>query len=225
MTADEIISVVADELNLSNPEAISRIGKELNIRYKQVTSSIGLITSRRVTVSQSATIGDRTITFTGVERLDTVYYTLVGTNNIPKNKILDEVTNDEMLDLNPGPGTGFPRKYCINTFSPTSVTVTVDAIPTDPVYTLYASGLAGVGSLTGTASPQFPESFHDILIYGIKADEFIRKEKAQLAADAETKFQNRLSDLRMFIAKSAYSDIHRGKHAKSEDWWDYNRNT
>lgn len=201
---------------------MARIGKELNIRYRQVTSSIGLITSRRVTVARIAVINNRNLTFNGVERLDTVYYTIVGTNNVPKNKILDEITNDEMIDLIPG--TGFPRRYCVINYAPNAVTIEVDAIPTNPVYTLNASGLSGVSTLTGTVSPQFPASFHDILIYGIKADEFIRKEKAQLAADAEQKFEARLSDLRMFIAKSAYLDIHRGKHAKSEDWWDYNRN-
>lgn len=224
MTADELITTIADELNLSNPEAIARIGKELNIRYRQVTSSIGLVTSRRVEVSQLTTVGDRSVTFTGVERLDTVYYKLTQ-NSVTKNMILDELTKDEMLDLKPGPGTGFPRQYCVDTYAPTSVSITLDATPTAPAYTLYATGLSDTSALSGTTSPQFPASFHDILIYGVKADEFVRKEKPQLASDAEQKFQNRLSDLRMFIAKSTYLDIHRGKHAKSEDWWDYNRNT
>jgi hypothetical protein len=44
-------------------------------------------------------------------------------------------------------------------------------------------------------------------------------EKYQLAADRENKFQQRLSDMRMFIAKSGYLDIAQGKDKPSQTWY------
>lgn len=212
MTVSELVAHVADEVNQSNPEALARITRQLNKRYKQVTSAIGLMPTRREEVSKTATIGNRFITFSGIEKLEVVYRK-VGTANV----ILEEITNDEMVDTSPRAQP--PTKYSIFSITPTTVTLWLDCTPST-TFTLYAQGLADVTTLTGTNSPAIPESFHDILIYGACADEYRRKEKTELAAEAEKNFERRLSDLKMFLAKSAYLDVHRGKTAGSDGWWD-----
>jgi hypothetical protein len=212
MTLNELVAYIADEQNLTSPDAKARIEREVNNRYRQVTSSIGLNTTRREELSKAATIGSRFITFTGAEKLENVFRK-IGT----KNKLLDEVSMDEMTDI--GPRDEPPTLYAVYSVTPTSVTLWMDCTPTT-TFTLYAIGLGDASTLSGTTSPAFPESFHDILIHGVSADEYRRKEKKELAREAEQTFQNRLSDLRMFIAKSAYLEQYNGKHRSSEGWWD-----
>lgn len=222
MTCDELVNHIADEMALTAPDAKSRILKELNIRYRHVTSSIGLITSRRVQVSQPVTLNSQMLTFAGIEKIDALFYP-VSQNNVTTNKFLDLVTNDEML--NERIRSQSPSKYSVFTTAPNSIVIKINMVQTSGTpLVLFAHGLADASNLSGTASPAFPASYHDILIHGVEADEYKRKRQTQESADSEQKFENRLSDLRMFIAKSAYQDLHRGKHSKSEDWWDFNRN-
>lgn len=212
MTVNELVEHIADAINQTSPEAKARIGRELNVRYKQVTSAIGLITSRREEFTKLATIGSEFLTFTGTEKLDAVYRK-VGTKKI----LLDELTKDEMLEdtFREEP----PTTFCIYSLGPASVTIKMDCIPIS-AFTLYADGLADVSTLTNINTPAFPESFHDILIHGVMADEYKRREKMPYAKEEEQIFTQRLSDLKMFIAKSAYLDIYRGKLTPSEGWWD-----
>ena len=209
---NELVEYIAESLSVPSPEAKSRIGRELNVRYKQVTTAIGMIPTRRTVLSQLATIGDPLITFTGAEKLDTVYRK-VGTTNI----ILGELTNDEMLALSPRDEP--PTKFSVFTVAPTSVTIKINCTPST-AFTLYADGLADATTLSSNDQPAFPESFHDVLIHGVIADEYRRKDKDSKAQVSEGLFNARLSDLKMFIAKSAYLDIYRGKHSGSEGWWD-----
>lgn len=212
MTMNELVAYIAEEISLTSPESRARIGRALNVRYKQVTSAIGMIPTRREVVTKLATIGSQFLTFSGIEKLDVVYRK-VGT----KNYILDELTNDEMLDTTPRDEP--PLSYSIFSVAPSSVTIKMDCVPTT-AFMLYTEGLADATTLTGTDSPAFPESFHDVLIHGVCADEYRRKEKPALAKDSAEKYEARLSDLKMFIAKSAYLEIYRGKHRPSEGWWD-----
>lgn len=207
---------------LTAPDAKARILKELNIRYRHVTSSIGLITSRRVEVFQPVVLNTQMVTFTGIEKIDALFYK-VTQNNVTTNKFLDLITDDEML--NERIRSQSPSKYSIFNMNFNSIIVKINMVQTTGTpLVLYAHGLVDASNLSGTASPIFPASFHDILIHGVEADEYKRKRQTPESNDSEQKFENRLSDLRMFIAKSAYQDIHRGKHSKAEDWWDYNRN-
>lgn len=216
MTANELVEYIAEDLNTPSQESKTRISHALNVRYKQVTSSIGLNPTRREEISASAVVGNRNITFTGAEKLDIVFRK-VGTNNV----ILREVTNDEMTEL--APRSDPPTRFSIFSVAPQSIIIKLDSIP-ETTFTLYAYVLADATTLTNNDQPAFPESFHDILIHGVKADEYRRREKANLAKESEMLFQQRLSDLRMFIAKSAYLDIYRSKHHKGDGWWDYEIN-
>jgi hypothetical protein len=212
MTLNEMVLYIADQLNLSSPESKARIARNINVRYKRITSAIGMSTTRREEVSQAATIGNRNITFSGAEKLDAVYRK-VGT----KKYLLDEITMDDMLALSPRDEP--PTKFAVYTIAPQSVTIQMDCIPTT-TFTLYASVLADVSTLSNNDSPAFPESFHDIIIHGVMADEHRKAEKQQLAKEAEGYFEQRLSDLKMFIAKSAYLEIYPAKNRKSDGWWD-----
>lgn len=212
MTLNEMTLHVADAVNLSSPEALARIARGINVRYKRVTSAIGMITSRREEVSQAVTIGNRMVTFTGIEKLDAVFRK-VGTKNYP----LDELTHDEMLELDPRNEP--PMKFSVFSVTPRSVTIWLDCTPTT-AFVLYAHGVADASTLTNNDSPAFPESFHDILIHGSMADEYRKMEKGQLAGEADENFERRLSDLKMFIAKSAYTEVYPRKHRQSDGWWD-----
>lgn len=212
MTLNEMTLHIADALNLSSAEAKARIGRNINVRYKRVTSAIGMVTTRREEVNQAATIGNRNITFSGIEKIDAVFRK-VGTKNIG----LDEISNDDMRETSLR--TEPPTKFCVFSVAPRSVTITLDCIP-ETTFTLYAHGLADVSTLSSTDSPAFPESFHDILIHGVVADEYRKMEKRDLARENEGYFEQRLSDLRMFIAKSAYLEIYSAKNRKADGWWD-----
>ena len=212
-TFQELSTDIMDRLNLTSEDAASRVMKTLHTRYKRVTSSIGLIPSRRTRVSNTATIGSRDLTFSSIEKVDVVYR-IVGTKTIK----LDEITSDEMVDepLKTEPVT----KYCIRSMTDTTVTIRMNVTPTT-AFTLYAEGLASQSRIAPDASPAFPESFHDVLIYGVLADEYRKKEQFEFMRAAEEDYENRLSDLRMFIAKSAYLNLYQGKTSnEAVGWWD-----
>lgn len=205
MIFDEIVAEVCELLNLTSDEAKSRVSRRINTRYRRVTSSIGMETSRRQTVPQIVTIGNRSVTFTSVEKLLGVIRK-EGTKDMP----LDQVTKDDMylLPIKNDP----PHNFAVTAMTTDTVTVYLDAIPAT-AYTLYGDALVSLTTLNGQQTPAFPESFHDILVFGVMADEYRKMEKPQLARDAEMDYEKRLSDLRMFIAKSAYLDAYQGKNA------------
>lgn len=211
MIFSEIVVEVAERLNLTSDEAKSRIARNLNNRYRRVTSSIGLDTSRFVQVSQIATIGNRTITFQGVEKLIAVIDKSTGVD-VP----LSQVSMDEMHII--VVKTDPPRKFAVTRIHPSSVDIYVDSVPST-AYTLYADAHTNVINLGANDQPDFPESFHDILIFGGMADEYRKMEKAQLADMSEKDYEARLSDLRMWIAKSAYRDIYQGKYQGKNFRW------
>jgi hypothetical protein len=222
MTMNELVEYIAEDLNTPSLEAKTRIAHSINVRYKQVTSSIGLIPSRRAESEAVATIGDRIMTFDGIEKVDAVFRKISDVDPATRIVKLDELTDDEMLDapLVAEP----PTKFSIISVDPTSVSVKINCVP-ETGFSIYANGLANASTLTSNDQPAFPESFHDILLHGVRADEYRRREKMVLAREAEGMFQSRLSDLRMFIAKSAYLEVYRGKHKASEGWWDTNSNS
>lgn len=212
MVFDELVSEICERLDYTSDDAKSRVGREINARYRRITSSIGLETSRRTTVSAQATIGNRTMTFTGIEKIIEV----VDKTDPNSPIVLSQITRDEMdlLPIREEP----PKSYAVVRIHSNSVDIYVDCTPTT-TFTLYADGHANLSTLSGNQAPDFPESFHDILIYGVMADEYRRMEKVQLMAASETDYERRLSDLRMWIAKSAYLDIHQGKYNRQKYRW------
>jgi len=206
-----VVLEVAERLNLTSDEARSRIGRAVNNRYRRLTSSIGLDTTRRTQVSTAASIGIQTITFTGIEKVLAVIDKSSG-KDIPLTQITPDEMHVQSLSNQP------PRHFSINRVYATSVDILVDCIPAT-TFTLYADGLITVATLAGNQVPAFPESFHDILIFGAMADEYRKMEKMQLYQICESDYEKRLSDLRMLIAKSAYQDQYQGKSVTNKRWW------
>lgn len=300
MTFDQIVNEICEALNLTSDDAKSRVGRSVNRRYRRLTSSVGLITSRFIPTSATATAGSRNLTFTNVEKLLAV----VDKTDPDQDIMLEEITPDEMHITQLRSGSEMPRHFAILTMDPTSVTIEVDVIPaagatsavaaaagvsyslhdtltlvggvlaegsagipsvctvtsvngsggvtgvsittpglyttfpTNPVsvtggtgtgctltvtwatpFTLYADAVTTVTTLSGKQCPDFPESFHDILVLGGMADEYRKMEKFQFYKDCEAEYENRASDLRLFIAKSAYKDIFQGRLNARSFWW------
>lgn len=216
MIFDELVSETAERLNLTSDEAKGRVGRGINSRYRRLTSSIGLETTRRTQVSTSAQVGNQTMTFTGIEKVLAVIDKSSGVD-VP----LVQITPDEMhvAPLSNQP----PRHFSVNRVYATSIDILVDCIPTS-AFTLYADGYITISTLSGNGVPAFPESFHDILIFGAMADEYRKMEKMQLYQLCEADYEKRLSDLRMLIAKSGWQDQYQGKTVTNKRWWEQGMN-
>lgn len=203
MTFTELVDELKDQLNLRRTDSATRLGRAVNARYKRVTSAIGLRSSRQATsITANTTIGSTLVTFalSKVERI-----TDARSGSI---RVLDEVLIDELLEEN-ARTDDHPTRWALQLSAPDTVTVRTDALA-QTQFELRADGLSPAGTLSGSMEPQFAEDFHDILIFGVLADEYRKAEKVKLAQEMEEMFERRLSDLRMFIAKSAYLEIKQG---------------
>ena len=203
---------MTDRLNLTSDQAISRVGREINARYKRVSSSIGLAVSRRVyDIAVQTVTDDKYLTFTGVEKIEVVK----DVTTVDRPIVLVERLPGEMDGLVIKDSQ--PRNYAIFSVTHNTVTILVDSNVVEDAF-IKADGLETAETLSGALTPAFAESFHDVLVFGAVADELKKMEKFQLARDAEDDFERRLSDLRMFIAKSAYLDMYQGKTSE-KIWW------
>jgi hypothetical protein len=166
-------------LNLTTTEADLRLGVAVNRHYKRVTASIGMDSTRPVTVSTSTAVAAQTVTFAGMEKIDRVLL-IDGSTVTP----LEEVSLHKMrLET---PSTDQPRRYAIQTTSTDSVTILLDTIPAMTA-TLHADGQEALANLTADDEPAFPQSYHDILTWFVMSEELLRKEKPQLAEAYEVK--------------------------------------
>lgn len=212
-----------DRLNLTSDEARERVGRGVNDRYRRATSSIGLIVSRRVITdlvvdpTDVATYPDLPeLTIDGMEKIDRI--TRIGTQTDPngifvlKPMTYDEITNWASADA-------LPRGYAIKKMGPGQVIIVFDNFPSLASVTMKVYGYDIADTLSGTSEPFLPTDFHDILVEGTMADELRKMEKPGLAEIADVKYENRLSDLRMFIAKEAYLDIAQGKDKPGQLWY------
>lgn len=209
MTFTELVTEIMDRLNLSSTEATARVGRALNRKYKLVTSAVGLQLSRRATVQQAVTIGVSTVIFTNAEKVINVY-----NRTVTPYRLLEEVTIDELRESQPYTTSSSPSKYAIASHTADTISVEINCIP-QTAFTLYADVHAAASTLSGSQEPAFPESFHDVLIEGVMADELRKMEKAALAGVAKGEYERILSDLRMWIAKNNALDIYQGKTAQN----------
>jgi hypothetical protein len=207
MTVAQIQAIVAGRLNLTSATALSRIVDSINERHSKVCSDIGLQTSTQTTISATTTIGVRSLVFQA-EKLYSVYnpaYTPV--------MVLDEESYDYLL--NEPVGTDPPTSFAIQNMNASSVTIFLSSVPST-AYALTAQGMVSTVALTTAQTPLFAADFHDILTYWAMGVELDKMEKYDMAAKQETLSDNRLSDLRFFLAKSAYKDIYQGKNAVNQ---------
>lgn len=203
MTFTEIVDDVCDRLNFTDPTAIARVGVHVNRRYRRVTSSIGLAgVSRRVILTHTPAPGTRVQTITTVEKVTAVF------TEANPTKALEELTYDEMQMRVPTDGEA--RAWAVKRVGASSVILYFDTTFSDSG-DLIIEAEESATTLSGTTEPAFPESYHDILVFGALADEYRKKEKIPLARDAENDYERVLSELRLHIAVSGYKDIVHGK--------------
>lgn len=277
MTFTAIVAKVADRLNLTSAAALTRIGEEVNDRYREVMSGVGLQTSVRTTISQAVTAGNNqvelacqkvfsvfnnygrsvssitrssttaTVTtaqahgyqtgasvkisgatqteYNGVFTITvtsttTFTYTVSGSPATPATGtilvellqtqwILGERTMDElrMSILQVG---DLPQNWAPANMNADEVTIQLDMIPST-AFILNADVEMNITSLSGVQVPGFAQDFHDILVRGAMADELMKMEKYSEAETQEGKFEKRLSELRLYIAKSNGLDIFQGR--------------
>lgn len=195
MTFSQICDEVCGRMNLSSTEARVRVGVAVNRHYKRITSLIGLNATRFVTKSQNTTAATRTVTFTGIEKIDRINDATTASAIRP----LEEVSIHYLRRLQPG--SGQPSLWAIQSTTSTTVTICLDTAPT-AVYALQADGTANLADLTADDEPAFPESHHDVITDAVLEDELIRKEKLELAAFYGSRSRERISDLRFQLADS-----------------------
>lgn len=206
MTFTEIVGRITSRLNISQAASVARIGESVNDVYKNVTTSVGLGTSRRTEVQATATISSQFVTFTGIEKVISVIDKSTGAN-----RFLDEVTVDE-LDRRVVVSSDTPTAYAVYRANAGSVQIKTNATA-QTAYTLYAPGFVQTTTLSGTQEPAFPESFHDLLVSGVLYEEYMKLEKPGLAKVEQDKYVDRLGDLRLFLQTSPQQDIYRSKLA------------
>lgn len=217
MTFDQIVSDVMERLNLTSQEARERIGRRVNAKYKIVTSSINLVTSRRVeleVVVNSASLGSilPDLVVTGVEKI-------IRIANEGSSTPLDHVSFGEIKSR--AVGSAKPTAYADKRMGSGEVTITLNSYTTAP-FDLEIEGYEIADKLADDAEPSFSSDYHDVLSEGVMEDELRKMEKPQLAELANRTYLQRLSDLKMFIAKSGYQDIEQGKLSKVLPWWRQN---
>lgn len=208
MTFTEIQTEILDRLNLTSTTATTRVGRAINRKYRLVTSAIGLEISRRATVQATCTIGVSTLEFTNVEKIINVFNRAV----TPYLR-LTPLTIDELRDLQPYPGNNKPTNYAVIAHTDDSVTIEINRIPQTAIV-LYADVHQAVADLSGSQEPAFPESFHEVLIEGVLADEYMKLEKPALAQVSDQRKEKILSDLRLWVAKGG-PEIYAGKTSDS----------
>jgi hypothetical protein len=204
MTFTGIVLEIADRLNLTSEKALARIGRSVNERYRWLASSLYLQTTVRRPITATTTIGNRSLIF-NCEKLYAVFnpaYTPVW--------VLGETDFDTLR--NRPVGTDPPQEYAIQLMGASTVTIYLSSTPAT-AYVLGADAAVNLATLSGMEIPAFAESFHDILVYGGMATELDKMEKPELAEVQNSRFEQRLSELRLYIALSAYRTVIQGSRS------------
>ncbi len=206
MTFDDIKTEICDFVGITAAGDIVRVGRAINRRYREITSSLGIKhTSRRTTTQATVTLGVSTVAFTATEKVVNVF------NRATTPYVqLKEVTVDELEARMPFATTDFPTEYAIKQIASDSVTILFDSIP-QTAFTLYADVYSTAATLSGTDEPAFSESYHDILVSAVLVDELLKIEKAALSAIKDKHVEKRMGELRHWIAVSTTKKDYVGK--------------
>lgn len=204
MNFTDIQTEIADRLNLTSTQALARIGRSINEGYKKVVSSCGMITSVRSIATALTTVGNQSVVFSAEKVLSV--FNPAFTPPMTLNEQTFDYLRNQILSTDP------PTDYAIQQMGGSTVTIFLNVVPAS-VYALNADTEKNNLTLQGSMVPVFAEDFHDLLVYGGMAIELRKMEKYDLAKENDAIFKERVSDLRFFIAKSAYLDIYQGKTA------------
>jgi hypothetical protein len=197
----ELKTEAANRLNLTSTDAYTRLGSYINQRYRRLTSSVGLSTTRHSTINVNTVAATETITI-ALEKVELVYNVTAGQRTmlgwLPYEEFRTRVVEDNQV--------GEPKQYAVKDTNPGTVVIALYPVP-DDIYTIYAEGMASAATLTDSDTPNIPTDFQDALILGAMADELFKMEKYPLAQDFQRQYEMRVSDLRLFLAKSAYVSV------------------
>lgn len=195
MTFDEIVTEVCENLNLTDPVAVARVGRRVNRRYRRVTTRLGMVTARRLSFSFTVVPLTRDQTISG----EKVLSIKIPAARDPLRKISFAEMTERM------PTTGNPTCWAtVNNLAVTEVVrfdSTMDA-GLDLDVEVETTGT----TLAGAQVPAFPESWHDILVFGATADELTKKEKILLAKAKEDQYDRGLSELVLHLAANGWQD-------------------
>lgn len=217
MTFTTIQTEILARLNLTSSEASTRVGRLINIHYRDLTASLGLDVSRRTKVSANTAAGSSELTFASIEHIEQVV-----DERAEPYKILTQVLYVELRGMNPeGKDSDTPNYWAVKSVTSSGIVVALD-VTAESIFALKADGLGTNSDLSGSTEPAFPQSFHYILIERVLYDEYMKMEKEKLAQLSLSRAEKGLSDLRMFIAKSAFLDIQQGKLSNRS--WIFNQN-
>lgn len=213
MTYKQVQDRVLDRLNLTSTDARTRIKNFINERYRNAVTSCSMQRVRMGNFSATTVSGATTVTVSGAKPVTITMPAL--------NRGLGERSLDQLRSYDPsGQWSGAPQFYAVTNFGAQNFTLQLMPKP-DGAYVLNIDGYALGIDLTADADlPAFPEDFHDLLIFGVLADEYDHMGEEDKALKQEAKFARRLADLRYFIAKSTY--LHRlqnGTMMESSSWF------
>lgn len=180
----------------------------MNRRYRRVTTTLGLLDSRRTIQTVAFTYtptASRRITVPSCEKVISVQDL---TTNDPQPITLECVPYAEMIEM--VPRTDRPTHYAIESITSHTTVLLTNFTPA-AAFSVSVEGEGRATTLSGVLEPAFNESFHDILEFGARADELKKKRQLQDARDAENDFERRLSELRLHLAVQSHQDIVQGK--------------
>lgn len=200
MTYKEIQDQIMARLNLTSTDARTRIKYLINDRYRAVASSPNLARARYGKVNFPVTSGNPLSTQTNLAKLLTLY------DPVYLKRPLREVALPQIREMDAAEITeGIPYCYAIEKQTNIDITVHLYPKPTN-TYNLEADVLLAFTPLVNdTDIPQFPADFHDLLVDAVMADELLKLEKATpLATISRQRYEDRLSQLRYFVIKSAW---------------------
>lgn len=200
MKLEDLEHRVMSRLNLTSADQRARVRMELNDRYREVQSSLNLGRTRRASKTFTTVSGTATVVASGVSLLETLYDTTI------LKRPLEEVPLSWIRERDAAASvTGTPEVYAVQSHTNDVLTLRLYPKP-DAVQVLSADVLAtGTDMTEADDEPSFPSDFHDILVHGALADEYMKIEKARPLAEAEErKFEKRLSELRLHIARGQW---------------------
>lgn len=209
-----------DRLNLTQTAARTRIKYELNLRYREIVTSLGLGLVRRglIQVSSVTSQAEYDTIDTGTSSLKIIKPISVMWNPTPT--LLGQVTLQQLRKWDPDLSQeGTPQVWALVAMGATSCTIRLWPQPdvTTANCIIIDGLLIGTDMSADADVPAFPEDFHDVLERMVIADELDKQEKPNLAAKQEKKADVRLKELRYFIAKTAY--LHQTQGSDAAWWW------
>ena len=135
----------------------------------------------------------------GVQKLLSVYNTAFTPPLVLSEVSFDQLENEPLI-------TDPPIEYAIQNITANSTTAKLNSTVSS-VFTLTADVLVNLLDLSGSATPNIEEDYHDLFIYYALEIEFDKMDKDSKATKMHAKFEKRLAELRYYLMKSAYLDL------------------